>query len=245
MDTYRQLTAAGTPTRAASGLTGICRATAERDGARATPPRPHRQTPANALTPAEKARVLAALDSPEFVDAAPAQVYAGLLDQGVYVGSISTMYRILREHDQVVERRRQARHPARTRPELVATGPGQVLCWDITKLKGPVKGCYYDAYVMIDIYSRYIAGVRVHAREDGVLAKEMMREVFGVHGIPHVVHADRGTAMTSKTVADLLEDLSVTRSHSRPKTSNDCDDSPTLPRAGSDPSQRPALVPSG
>ena len=88
-------------------------------------------------------------------------------------------------------------------------------------LPGPVKGCYYDAYVMIDIYSRYIVGVRVHAREDGALAKDMMREVFGVHGIPHVVHSDRGTAMTSKTVADLLEDLSVTRSHSRPKVSND------------------------
>jgi putative transposase len=225
MDTYRQLTAAGTPTRAASRLTGIARASLDRatsrEASRATPLLPQHRTPVNALTPAEKARVLAALDSPEFVDAAPAQVYAGLLDQGVYVGSISTMYRILREHAQVVERRRLARHPARTRPELVATGPGQVYAWDITKLAGPVKGCYYDAYVMIDIYSRYIVGVRVHAREDGALAKDMMCEVFGVHGIPNVVHADRGTAMTSKSVADLLEDLAVTRSHSRPKVSND------------------------
>jgi transposase InsO family protein len=221
MDTYGQLTSAGTSTRAASGLTGISRAAADRDAARPTPVPAERRVPANALTPAEKARVLAVLDGPEFVDAAPAQVYVGLLDQGVYVGSISTMYRILREHAQVKERRRLARHPARTRPELVATGPGQVYAWDITKLKGPVKGCYYDAYVMIDIYSRYIVGVRVHAREDGALAKDMMREVFGVHGIPHVVHSDRGTAMTSKTVADLLEDLAVTRSHSRPKVSND------------------------
>jgi transposase InsO family protein len=221
MDAYRQLTAAGTSTRAASGLTGIARASVDRDAARPTPAPAGRTVPANALTPAEKARVLAALDAPEFVDAAPAQIYAGLLDQGVYVGSISTMYRILREHAQVVERRRQARHPARTRPELVADAPGQVYCWDITKLAGPVKGCYYDAYVMIDIYSRYIVGVRVHAREEGLLAKEMMCEVFGVHGIPHVVHADRGTSMTSKTVADLLEDLTVTRSHSRPKVSND------------------------
>ena len=108
---------------------------------------------------------------PEFVDAAPAQAYVGLLDQGGYVGSISTMYRILREHAQVKERRRLAKHPARTRPELVATGPGQVYAWDITKLAGPVKGCYYDAYVMIDIYSRYIVGARVHAREDGALAR--------------------------------------------------------------------------
>jgi transposase InsO family protein len=202
-------------------LTGIARATVDRDAVRATPLLPQRKAPANALTSEEKARVLAVLDGPEFVDAAPAQAYAGLLDQGVYVGSVSTMYRVLREDRQVVERRRQARHPARTRPELVADGPGQVYCWDITKLKGPVKGCYYDAYVMIDIYSRYIVGAKVHAREDGALAKEMMREVFGVHGIPHIVHSDRGTAMTSKSVADLLEDLAVTRSHSRPKVSND------------------------
>lgn len=221
MDTYRELIASGASTRTASRLSGIARASMDRDAARPTPLLRQRQAPANALTPVEKARVLAVLDGPEFVDAAPAQVYAALLDQGIYVGSVSTMYRVLREHAQVVERRRQARHPARTRPELVATGPGQVLSWDITKLKGPVKGCYYDAYVMIDIYSRYIVGVKVYAREDGELAAEMMREVFGVHGIPHVVHADRGTAMTSKSVADLLEDLSVTRSHSRPKVSND------------------------
>jgi transposase InsO family protein len=221
MDAFRALTAAGTATRTASRLTGIARSTLDRDAARPIPLLPQRRTPANALTSQEKARVVAVLDSPEFVDAAPAQAFAGLLDQGVYVGSVSTMYRILREHAQVTERRRQARHPTRTRPELVATGPGQVYAWDITKLAGPVKGCYYDAYVMIDIYSRYIVGVRVHAREDGVLAKEMMREVFGVHGIPDVVHADRGAAMTSKSVADLLEDLAVTRSHSRPKVSND------------------------
>ena len=84
-----------------------------------------------------------------------------------------------------------------------------------------MKGCYYDAYIMIDIFSRYIVGARVHARETGPLAEQMMREVFGVHGVPHVVHADRGTSMTSKTVADLLEDLDVVRSHSRPHVSND------------------------
>ena len=221
MDAYRALTTAGTSTRAAAGLTGISRACMDRDRRRPTPAPGQARPPANALTPAEKVAVLAALDSPAFVDAAPAQIYAALLDQGVYVGSISTMYRILREHAQVKDRRRQARHPARTRPELVADAPGQVYCWDITKLAGPVKGCYYDAYVMIDIFSRYIVGSRVHAREDGVLAEEMMLEVFGVHGIPHVVHADRGTSMTSKTVAALLIDLNVTRSHSRPRVSND------------------------
>jgi len=131
------------------------------------------------------------------------------------------MYRILGENAQVRERRRQARHPTRARPELTATGPGQVYTWDITKLAGPAKGCYYDAYVMIDIYSRYIVGAHVHARESGPLAEEMIKEVFGAHGIPHVVHADRGTSMTSKTVATLLSDLNVTRSHSRPRVSND------------------------
>lgn len=221
MDTYHQPTSANMTTRQAKRLTGIARSSADRDRRRPTPARPVRRPPANALAPAEREQVLQLLNSPEFVDAAPAQVYAALLDQGVYVGSIATMYRLLREHEQVKERRRLARHPARQRPELVADAPGQVYTWDITKLAGPVKGVYCDAYVMIDIYSRYIVGVRVHARESGPLAESMMREVFDAHGVPHVVHADRGTSMTSKSVADLLEDLSVTRSHSRPKTSND------------------------
>ena len=221
MDTYHQLTSVKITTREAKRLTGIARSSADRDRRRPTPSRPVRRAPANALTAAERERVLRLLNSAEFVDAAPAQIYAALLDQGVYVGSIATMYRLLREHEQVRERRRLARHPARTRPELVADAPGQVYSWDITKLAGPVKGVYFDAYVMIDIYSRYIIGVRVHARESGPLAESMMREVFGAHGVPHVVHADRGTSMTSKSVADLLEDLQVTRSHSRPKVSND------------------------
>jgi transposase InsO family protein len=221
MAAYHALTSARITTRDAKRLTGIARSSAERDRRRPTPATPVRRAPANALTPAEREQVLRLLNSPEFVDAAPAQIYAALLDQGVYVGSIATMYRVLREHAQVRERRRLARHPARRRPELVADGPRQVYTWDITKLAGPAKGVYYDAYVMIDIYSRYIVGVRVHARESGPLAESMMREVFGVHGVPHVVHADRGTSMTSKSVADLLEDLDVTRSHSRPKVSND------------------------
>ena len=221
MEAYQQLTGAGTTTRQAATMTGIARSSADRDRLRPSLARPVRRVPANALTVAEREQVLRLLDSPPFVDAAPAQIYAALLDQGMYVGSIATMYRILREHRQVKQRRRLARHPARVRPELVAGRPGQVYTWDITKLAGPVKGSYFDAYVMIDIYSRYIVGARVHARESGPLAESMMREVFGVHGVPHVVHADRGTSMTSKSVADLLEDLDVTRSHSRPRVSND------------------------
>src|SRR4051794_4856980 len=221
MHAYQELTSAGTTTRDAATMTGIARASADRDRRRPSPSCPTRSVPANALGAAEREQILALLDSAQFVDAAPAQIYAALLDQGVYVASIATMYRILREHRQISERRRLARHPARTRPELLADGPRQVFSWDITKLAGPVRGTYFDAYVMIDIYSRYIVGVRVHARESGPLAESMMREVFDVHGVPHVIHADRGTSMTSKSVAELLEDLAVTRSHSRPKVSND------------------------
>jgi putative transposase len=225
MGTYGELTGAGVTTRTAAALTGIPRATATR--ARTATPAivdPQRQPtiePANKLSLAERTRVLEVLNSDEFVDQPPLQVYATLLERGEYLCSVSTMYRILAEAGQVKERRRLARHPARTVPELVATGPGQVYSWDITKLPGPARGVYYDAYVMIDIYSRYIVGAHVHHHETGVLAEEMMRQIFGIHGIPTVVHADRGTSMTSKSVATLLDDLGVTRSHSRPSVSND------------------------
>ncbi len=205
-------------TRTAAQLTGLPRSTATRRVRPVAAPAV-RPTPANRLSPVERLEILAVLDAPRFVDLPPIQIYATLLDQSTYLCSISTMYRVLAEHAQLVQRRRTARHPARVVPELVATAPGQVFSWDITKLAGPTKGVYYDAYVMIDIYSRYI--VRVHPHESGLLAEQMMRQVFGLHGTPQVVHADRGTSMTSKTVAQLLADLEVTRSHSRPKVSND------------------------
>jgi putative transposase len=223
MATYLELTAAGVTTRSAASLTGVPRATATRAAKprTGTGPEPGSVEPANKLTVAERTRVLEVLNSQEFIDQPPLQVYASLLARGEYLCSVSTMYRILGEHHQVRERRRLARHPARAVPELVATRPGQVYSWDITKLPGPAKGIYYDAYVMIDNDSRYIVGAHVHAHEAGVLAEEMMREIFGVHGIPAVIHADRGTSMTSKSVATLLSDLSVVRSHSRPSVSND------------------------
>ncbi len=222
MGTYTELTSAGMTTRAAAALAGVSRATATRAKKPAAEPSPGvASAPMNKLSLAERSRVLEVLDSEEFVDEAPLQVYATLLERGEYLCSVSTMYRILAEAGQVTERRRIARHPARAVPELVASGPGQVYTWDITKLPGPSRGVYYDAYVMIDIYSRYIVGAHVHAHEAGVLAEEMMKEIFGVHGIPTVVHADRGTSMTSKSVATLLADLGVTRSHSRPSVSND------------------------
>jgi transposase InsO family protein len=221
MDGYRQLTLVGVTTRAAAALMGLARATATRKRAVAEPIPIAKAAPVNRLSQAEQDRVLAVLTSVEFVDHTPLQVFALLLARGEYLCSVSTMYRILRANTLVRERRRLARHPARARPELIATGPGQVFTWDITKLPGPVKGVYYDAYVMIDIYSRYIVGCHVHTTETGFLAEEMMKEIFTVHGVPQVVHADRGTSMTSKTVTALLADLSVTQSHSRPRVSND------------------------
>lgn len=224
MDAYTDLTDAGTSTRAAARLTGVSRATATRAAAQARRPQPEpvsRPEPVNKLSCAERARVLAVLNSAEFVDQPPLQVYAILLERGQYLCSVATMYRVLRANNQVKERRRLARHPARKIPELVATAPGQVFSWDITKLAGPTKGVYYDAYVMIDIYSRYIVGAVVHATEQGILAVEMMREAFGLHGTPKIVHSDGGPSMTSKSVATLLSDLKIVRSRSRPQVSND------------------------
>lgn len=223
--TYTTLADSGVTTRRASDLTGLVRGTVFRRATAAAgltvAVTVALTEPSNKLTDLERRRILEVLNSDEFVDSAPLQVYARLLDEGTYLCSVSTMYRVLAENRQVKERRRLARHPAKACPELVATAPRQVYSWDITKLAGPVKGTYYDAYMMIDIYSRYIVGIHVHTHESGLLAKELMLQIFAVHGIPQVVHADRGTSMTSKTVAALLADLEVTRSHSRPRVSND------------------------
>lgn len=212
-----------TSTKRACALLGKSRATHYRrrqpKPAGARRPRP---APANKLTAAERATVLATLHHESFVDKSVAQVWATLLDEGSYLCSQSSMYRILREAGGVRERRRQATHPPRTRPELVATGPGQVWSWDITKLHGPTPGVYYDLYVIIDIYSRYVPGYLVAPTETGELAKAFIAATIAAAGAPpRVVHADRGTSMTSKPVALLLADLGVVRSHSRPKVSND------------------------
>lgn len=214
-------------TRQAEVLTGVSRSTMHRaaqaeaaGGSGDKHPVP-RSAPANKLSTTERNQVLAVLHSQRFVDQAPQQIYATLLSEGTYLCSVSTMYRLLHDHAQVTERRRQARHPARQVPELVATAPGEVFTWDITKLAGPTKGIYYNAYVMLDIFSRFIVGCEVHVRESAGLAEEFMQTVFGVYGIPKVVHADRGSSMTSKPVTALLSDLQVVKSHSRPKVSND------------------------
>ena len=205
-------------------LLGLSKATQDRRRRQSVPEPAEpaaRPVPVNKLSDAEAAELIAVLNSHRFVDKAPPQIYATLLAEGTYLCSISTMYRTLERNRQVKDRRRQATHPARVVPELQATAPRQVFSWDITKLAGPVKGQYFDCYVMIDIYSRYIVGAHVHNTESAALAVELMTEIFGVQGIPHVVHADRGTSMTSKPVAALLDDLGVTRSHSRPRVSND------------------------
>ena len=147
--------------------------------------------------------MLAVLDDDRFADKAPEQVWAVLLDDGRYLCSVSTMYRILRAHNQIRERRAQASHPLRVIPELVATGPDQVFSWDITKLKGPTKGCYYDAYVIMDIYSRKIIHCEVHDGESGPLARDFLTNAIRANAgaVPRYVHSDNGTSMTSKTVA--------------------------------------------
>lgn len=186
-------------------------------------PRPAPASHPAALSERERAEVLAVLRSPRFVDKAPAQVWATLLDEGLYLCSISTMYRLLRGCGEVHERRRQATHAARMRPELVARAPSQVFTWDITKLKTAVKGVYYDLYVMLDIYSRYVVHWEVHTRENAELAEQFIAAAISANGgqAPAHVHADRGTSMTSKPVAVLLADLNITQSHSRPQVSSD------------------------
>jgi putative transposase len=177
--------------------------------------------PPNALDAAERTQILTVLCEPRFADKAVAQVWAELLDEGVYLGSQSTMYRILRAHNMTRERRRVATHPPRVKPELVAHQPNDVWSWDITKLAGPVRGEFYQLYVMLDIFSRYPVGWRVEHHEDAGIAQDWMAELTALHGRPGAIHADRGSAMTSKNVAQLLIDLGVARSHSRPRVSND------------------------
>jgi putative transposase len=177
-----------------------------------------------ALSGAENAAVLAALHSDRFIDSAPAEVYAMLLDEGVYLGSVSTMYRRLHEVGQVRERRAQSAHPALVKPELVAHAPNQVWSWDITKLHGPVKWNYFYLYVIIDIFSRYVVGWMLAPNERAALAEVLINDSIGKHAVDRdqlTLHADRGSSMASKPVAFLLADLGVTRSHSRPHVPND------------------------
>jgi putative transposase len=213
-----------TGVKKACELTGKSRATVYR-GRGGTRPgcRERRPAPPNALSIGERAELVAVLDSPRFRDKAPRQVWALLIDEGIYLASVSTMYRLLRQAGQVRERRAQAAHPARRKPELIAAAPNRVWSWDITKLAGPRRGVYYHLYVMIDIFSRCAVHSEVHATELGELAKDFMTGAIRLNGgiAPHAIHADRGTSMTSRPVSALLSDLAILKSHSRPKVSND------------------------
>ena len=189
---------------------------------RAAPRAPLRQP--RALSEREREEVLEVLHSPRFVDAAPPTVYATLLDEGTYLRSVPTMYRLLHAAGEVRERRRQAVHPAQIKPELLAARPNEVWSWDITKLLGPVKWTYYYLYVVLDIFSRYVVGWMLARQETASLAERLLADSIRKQGIDRdqlAIHADRGPSMSSKPVALLLADLGVTKSHSRPHCSND------------------------
>lgn len=197
------------------------RARVPRPGSEAVAPRPR---PARALSDTERQTALAHLHSERFVDQAPHQVHATLMDEGIYVCSPRTMYRLLEEHGEVRERRDQLRHPAYQKPELLATRPNQVWSWDITKLRGPVKWTFFYLYVILDLFSRYVVGWMVAPGESAELAKKLIQESISKQGVSpgqlHL-HADNGPSMTSKTLALKLADLGVTKSHSRPYVSDD------------------------
>jgi putative transposase len=208
--------------RAACAAVGCAQASwYRRHRASPLPPRPgpiaHRERrQPRALATAERQQILEVLHSERFTDATPAEVWATLLDEGAYLGSVSTFYRVLRAQGEVRERRAQATHPATVKPELMAAAPNQVWSWDITKLHGPAKWTYYYLYVILDIFSRYVTGWMVATRESAALAETLIGQTCAKQQITAgqlAIHADRGSSMTSKPVAFLLADLGVTQSH--------------------------------
>lgn len=183
-----------------------------------------RPTPTHALSREERAEVRALLNSERFMDQAPRQVYASLLDEGKYLCHWRTMYRVLAEHDEVRERRLLRRHPVYQKPELLATEPNEVWSWDITYLRGANKWEHYPLYTVLDIYSRYVVGWMIAEAESSELAKQLIAETAVKQGIQPdqlTLHADNGSPMKGKALGQLLVDLGITRSHSRPHTSDD------------------------
>jgi len=180
--------------------------------------------PGRALSAEERAQVRDVLNSERFQDQAPRQVYARLLDEGQYLCHWRTMYRILADHQEVCERRRQRRHVTYIKPELLATAPNEVWSWDITQLKGPVKWYYFYLYVILDVFSRYVVGWMVAEQESAQLAEILVRETCTKQGIQPdqlTLHSDRGSPMKSKVVTQLLTDMGIIKSHSRPHVSDD------------------------
>lgn len=209
--------------RAACVATGLTRSRLYDRPARITV-LPSRRPHHRALSPLERQAVLDVLHEVRFIDQAPAEIYAILLDEGRYLCSIRTMYRILAANAEVRERRNLRRHPVYTRPELLATGPNQVWSWDITKLKGPVKGQFFNLYVILDIFSRCVVGWMLSERENALLAARLIQQTCAKHNIRRgslTIHADRGSPMMATSTAILLVNLGVAKSHSRPQQSND------------------------
>ncbi len=226
MSTVQEL-APAVGTAPACAAIGLPRATWYRSNANTNtapiPPVP-RPKPPRALSDPERRTVIDTLHEPRFVDRAPAEVWATLLDESNYLCSIRTMYRILSDHQEVRERRNQAHRTHYARPELLATAPNQVWSWDITRLKGPVKWSYYQLYTILDIYSRYVVGWMVAFRESAILAERLIEYTARKQSIQMgqlTIHADRGSSMTSRSVALLLADLGINKTHSRPHVSND------------------------
>jgi putative transposase len=225
MGAVRALAPASGLNAAACAALGVSRASVHRARwKRSCTTARRRPKPKRALSTEQRLRVLDLLREPRFVDLAPAEIYAGLLDQGTYHCSIRTMYRILEEHAETRERRRQLRHPVYQKPELLAESPNRVWSWDITKLMGPAKWTYFYLYVIIDIFSRRVVGWYVADTESANLFKLLFEDVLAKHLVSPgqlTLHADRGPSMKAKATALMLADLGVTKSHSRPYTSND------------------------
>ncbi len=224
--TTRTSAAAHGHRRALCRALGVAPATCyrARDRARRATVAPRPPAPPRALAAPERAQGLAVLHEDRFVDLAPAQVYATLLDEGTYLCAERTMYRLLADAHEVCERRAQRRHPVYAAPELLATGPNQLWSWDITKLKGPTTWSALHLYVVLDVFSRYVVGWMLAPRESAQLAERLIATCCRREGITPgqlTIHADRGAAMTSTSVALLLAELGVTKTHSRPHVSND------------------------
>jgi putative transposase len=214
--------------QAACAALGVSRSRVYRrrqvESASEAPPAKPRPSPARALSEQERAQVRDVLNSEAFQDKSPREIYATLLDEGRYLCYWRTMYRILAEHDEIRERRNQLQHPTYTKPELLARDRNQLWSWDITKLRGPSKHSYYYLYVILDVYRRYVVGWMIAEQENAELAEQLIAETCTKQDIQRdqlTIHADRGSAMTSKSVALLLSDLGVTKTHSRPHVSND------------------------
>jgi len=211
----------------ACGVLGVPRSSLYRHRAQksqiASPSKP-RLLPERALSQQEKAEVLDVLNSDRFVDLSPRQVWAKLLDEGTYLCSWRSMYRILKENDQVRERRNQLRHPDYKKPELLATQPNQLWSWDITKLRGPQKWTYFYLYVLLDVFSRFVVGWMVATKESASLSQELILQSCHNQEVDPqqlTIHSDRGGPMIAKNLALLLADLGVTKSHSRPHVPDD------------------------